>query len=191
MKKILLTSISAAVFALIISEPALASAANATNNILVTTVQAPQMTDSKILDIVATVDKGEIASAEVASTKNIAPEVKRYAHYLLKQHSHNLKELAKLEKKTGLQPTPSKISQTLMQQGDQGLMKLKQLDGKEFSTAYIDAMVTGHTDGLNLINTNLLKNASNKKVKHFLLSFRAMVTKHLNKAKKIQAELKN
>ena len=151
--------------------------------------QQVRFTDEQILGIIATVDEGEIAAANIAKTKQIMPKVSRYANYLLRQHSDNLASLKALEQKTGLKAMKSEQSDAMASDAAKEGEMLTSLNGKAFDAAYIDAMVKGHAGGLKLINTVLLKEVTNVQLKHFLVSFRALVTRHLEKAKKIQESM--
>ncbi len=155
-----------------------------------TLAKRQQIEDQKIVGIIMIVDHNEIVAADEVKHKKVCKKVGRYAANLHSQHEANLKALMKLAKTTGLQPTTSRISTTLTKDGQQGLTTLSALDNKAFEIAYIDAMVQGHQGGLQLIDTNLLKNVTNPKLKMFVKQTRAMVAHHLKLALKIQKELK-
>lgn len=151
--------------------------------------QKQQMEDQKIIEIIATIDKNEIAAANLVKQKQVSHTVRDYAKYLHRQHTKNLDKLAKLSKETGLQPMNSTLSTSLAQEGQQGFNQLSELDNKVFETAYINAMVQGHTAGLNLIDTNLSKNATNPTLQSFIKKTRTMVATHLKRAIRIQKKL--
>lgn len=156
-----------------------------------TITQEQPVTDSKIIAIVMAVDKSEIAAARVAKKKNIAVSVLNYAKYLQQQHQNNLIQIQKLSKLTGLKPLQSATTADMTKQNKHDLTALKALNGVPFETAYIDAMVKGHTAGLQLIDTTLLKNVTNAQLKTFLVNFRAMVAHHLEMGIKLETQLKN
>ena len=152
-------------------------------------LQEQQLDDSQIIDIMMTVDKGEIAAAQEALTKKVSPSVDLYAKYLIKQHGKNLEELTQLAKQLGLEPKESTISNSMALSGKSGLKSLDELQGQAFDKAFIDAMVKGHQGGLELVDTKLLPQTKNPQLKVFVEQFRGMVSKHLEKALKVQKTL--
>lgn len=59
-------------------------------------------------------------------------------------------------------------------------------NGTEFEKGYIDAMVTGHTDVLAMIDTQLIHAARNEAVKTHLSEVRALIAAHLEQGKRLQ-----
>jgi len=153
-------------------------------------VSKQQVEDRKIVDIIMTVDKNEIAAANVAATKQINPRVKRYAAYLHQQHEQNLSQLVALAQNNDLQPLASTTSSALVNDGRQELKMLNGLTGSAFEKAYIKAMIDGHKAGLKLIDTTLLPQAKTPSLKSFLKTTREMVVHHLRSAIRLQHELK-
>ena len=152
-------------------------------------VQEQQLEDSQILNIMMTVDKGEIATSEEATKKKVSPSVDFYAKYLIQQHQKNLEELTQLAKQLGLEPKESGISNSLDTSGKNDLKAFDALQGKAFDKAFIDAMVKEHQGGLELIETKLLPDTKNPQLKVAVEHFRKMVSDHLEKGLKIQKTL--
>lgn len=148
-----------------------------------------QIIDKKILGIVSAVDQGEIATAQLAIQKSTNPLVTKYAKYLLKQHTENLKRIKALEHKTGLVPMQSKMSISMGAENKSSIKALSALNETEFDATYINDMVKGHTGGLKLIDTDLSKQVTNLKLKALLTQFRALVSRHLEKGLKLQSQL--
>lgn len=158
-------------------------------SVSVGTQEKQMLDDGQIINIMMTVDKGEIAASQEALKKKSSSIVNNYANYLIQQHQSNLDQLMKLSNQSGIKPKESTISNSLVAQGKDGYQELGKLQGKEFDKAFIDAMVKGHQDGLKLIDTKLLQQAKNPQVKASLEQFRTMVADHLEKALKIQSLL--
>lgn len=148
--------------------------------------QEQQLDDSQIVQIMMTVDKGEIAASEEAEKKNSNLAVDQYAQYIIQQHERNLEILNALSKQLGLTPKESTISRSLVTGGEHDLKTLSALEDRAFDKTYIDSMVKGHQDGLNLIDTKLLPQTKNPQLKVFVEQFRAMVADHLQKALEVQ-----
>ena len=70
------------------------------------------------------------------------------------------------------------------------LAALVLLDGGKFERAYLAAMVKGHTEALNLIDSQLIKSSKNDTLKEHLTETRTHITAHLEKAKQLQGNKK-
>lgn len=152
-------------------------------------VQEQKLEESQIIDIMMTVDKEEIAAAQEVAKKKVIPSVDLYAKYLIQQHQSNLEELTQLAQQLGVEPKESVISNSMIANGKHDLKALSELQGKAFEKAFIEAMVKGHQEGLELINTKLLPQTKNAQLKVFVERFRNMVSEHLERGLKIQRTL--
>lgn len=146
--------------------------------------------DGEIIAILLVVNKNEIAAAKEALKKTTNPAVKQYAQMIEKEHTKNLQETLKTDKKIGVTPIAGKIAVTLKQDGKKELIAISVLKGNDFDKAYIKAMVKGHSDVLHMMDDNLLKNVSNPALKKLLLATRPHIQAHLQQAQAIQNELK-
>lgn len=142
-------------------------------------------TDAEILEIIITIDQNEIAAAEVARKKSLSTNVLDYADMMNTEHSANMQQANKLVSSMGLTIPGSKEAAALKQKGSDELSKLNSLEGAEFESAYIDAMIKGHTEVLDMIDTKLLRDASDESLKAFLTETRSQVSNHLEAARKI------
>ncbi len=145
--------------------------------------------DGEIIAVLITVDKNEIALAKLALKKETTPAIKKYAQMLKTQHTQNLHEALKLSKKIGLAPVDTSTVTSLQKEGVKGMTTLSSLKGKDFDKAYIDAMVSGHTAVLKMIDDDLLKNVSNSSLKEFVIATRPHIEFHLQQGQIIQKEL--
>jgi len=141
--------------------------------------------DSLALGLLAALNEHEIAVAQQAQSKNVSAPVLAYAKMMEKQHGDNL---AKTKTLGSLASTPE--VQAMKDKGNSDLDALGQKSGKEYETAYVDAMVSGHTEALALIDGRLLSLASTGPVKDHLMTTRDHVVMHLEEAKKLQTKEK-
>ena len=139
--------------------------------------------DSLALGLLAALNEHEITAAQQAQSKNVSAPVLAYAKMMEKQHGDNL---AKTKTLGSLASTPE--VQAMKDKGKSDLDMLGQKNGKEYETAYVDAMVSGHTDALALIDGRLLSLASTGPVKDHLMETRDRVVMHLEEARKLQAK---
>jgi putative membrane protein len=141
--------------------------------------------DSEILGILMAGDRNEIASAQQAQGKDIAPEVMNYAKMIEQEHKADLDKLEALSKKIGVEPTLG-AQATQRVKGLKVLAMLTPVNGKDFEKKYIDAMVQDHTEDLNLIDTDLSKDVKNPELKAQIAETRSHIAMHLDKAKQLQ-----
>lgn len=144
----------------------------------------------EILGFVVAVDENEIIAAMVADKKNIRPEVKEYAKMLHTEHGKNAVDTMKLGEKISAAPTETPAVDALRVKGAGELAAITLLDGPEFEKGYLDMMVKGHTEALELIDTKLLTAASNEELKQHLTMTREHIAMHLEKAKELQGSMK-
>jgi predicted outer membrane protein len=143
-------------------------------------------TDAEVLGFVFAVDINEILAAEQAETKKISQPVMDYARMLHIEHGANADKTLKLGKAINVTPSDTKAVDALNVKGAGELATLVPLDGKVFETAYLDAMIKGHTEVLAMIDNQLLKTAKNDVLKQYLTETRQHVAMHLDKAKSLK-----
>lgn len=139
--------------------------------------------DSLALGLLAALNEHEITAAQQAASKKVSAPVLAYAKMMEKQHGDNL---AKTKTLGSLASTPE--VQAMKDKSKSDLDALGQKSGKEYETAYVDAMVSGHTEALALIDGRLLSLASTGPVKDHLMDTRDHVVMHLEEARKLQAK---
>lgn len=139
--------------------------------------------DSLALGLLAALNEHEITAAQQAQSKNVSAPVLAYAKMMEKQHGDNL---AKTKTLGSLASTPE--VQAMKDKSKADLDALGQKSGKEYETTYVDAMISGHTEALALIDGRLLSLASTGPVKDHLMETRDHVVMHLEEARKLQAK---
>ncbi|MEJ7672886.1 MAG: DUF4142 domain-containing protein [Chitinophagaceae bacterium] len=83
-------------------------------------------------------------------------------------------------------PSITKAVDAVMKKGAGELAILIPMDGKDFETGYLDAMIKGHTEALDMIDNKLLKTAKNDALKAHLTETRGHIAMHLEQAKKLK-----
>lgn len=151
--------------------------------------QEQQLEDSQIINIMMTVDKGEIAAAQEAAKRKASPVVDLYAKYLIQQHQNSLEGLTQFAKQLGLKPKESTIANSIANGGKNDLKALAELQDEAFDKAFIDAMIKEHQEGLKLIDSKLLPQTKNPQLKAVVEQFRQMVSNHLEAGFEIQRTL--
>ncbi len=149
-------------------------------------VPGTEGTDAEVLSFVAAVDVNEILAASEAKKKKISQPVMDYAKMLHTAHGENMAKTIQVGQQIKVTPSDTKAVDALKKKGAGELAMLIPLDGKEFETAYIDAMIKGHTEVLSMIDSKLLTTAKNEALKKHLTETRGHVAMHLEQAKKIK-----
>ena len=143
---------------------------------------APANDDALALGLLAAVDDHEIQAAQQALSKKVSGPVMDYARMMEKQHTDNLVQTKALGALADTQEV-----QAMKQKAAADLAELGKKSGKEYETAYVTAMVDGHTEALALIDGRLLSLASAGPVRDHLTKTRQHVAMHLEAAQKLQA----
>lgn len=148
------------------------------------------MNEADILTCLKGVNEHEIAAANVAEKKKVSAPVLDYAKMMEKEHTKNLAATNKLLSKTEGQPAHAAKHAEKKAEGEKDLAKLSEKDGDVFGKAYISAMVKGHKEVLDELDSKLIPAAQTEAVKKHLTETRTHVAHHLEEAQKIQAAMK-
>lgn len=154
------------------------------------TAAAPAaLTDEQIVRITETVNEGEIEQAKLAQKKAKNPRVKKFAANMISQHTKSKKKSANLAKEAQLTVADSPVATDLESKTNQHLETLKAADRADFDRTYTDAQIAQHQEVLELLNKQLIPNASHPDLKAQLEEERGMVETHLLEAREIQSAL--
>ncbi len=158
------------------------------------TPQAPAAaqgpTDPQIAAIVVTANNVDITAGKFAKIQTKDPEVKKFAEQMIIDHSAVNKSATDLTSKLKLKPEENETSQGLKKSGDEALLKMKGLKGKDFDKAYVDNEVTYHQVVLDSIDKTLIPSAKNADLKNLLNQVRPSIAAHLEHAKHLQATMR-
>ena len=139
------------------------------------------------LAILNAINQNEIDIASEARTKKLSKGVKDYADMLHKEHTDNMNKTLQLASSKGMTIAETNASTEVKKKGSDELAKLKVLDGKEFESAYLTAMINGHAEALSKIDNELLAMATSDDVRQHLTETRGHVAMHLEQAQKLKA----
>jgi putative membrane protein len=145
--------------------------------------------DAEILGLIAAIDRNEIRAAEEAIKKQTNPIALGYAQMLKQQHAYNLEKTKDVARKEGIQPSETAAVEKQITKGAEERAKLAPFNGEEFAKAYINTMIQGHIEAIDMIDNQLMVKAVNPEVKKHLFETREHIDSHLEKAKEIQYSL--
>jgi len=143
-------------------------------------------TDAEVLAFINAININEILAAAEAQKKKISSPVTDYAKMLHTEHGANMAKTNALGLSIQIIPSITKAVDDVMKKGAGELATLIPMDGNDFESAYIDAMIKGHTEVLNMIDKQLMKTAKNDKLKAHLTETRGHIAMHFEQAKKLK-----
>lgn len=146
---------------------------------------ADQITNAN-LSIIKTIDKNEIAAAKIALKRSENKAVRAFANMMITEHGQNLVQDKAMKRQIHAKFIAVAKVKTLKRQGKMLLAKLKPLRAEKFDTTYINAMIQGHQEALNLIKNELIPREKDAKTVEFLKETQKHVSKHLATAKQIE-----
>lgn len=147
-------------------------------------------TDEQIAKIVITTNKGEVELAKMAELKADSREVKKFAENMIKTHSKSHKKSIKLSKKMSLIPQESLTNAEIEKETQRVKEILSHLRGAEFDKTYMDKQVRMHQKFLAELDTTLIPQAKNRRLKRMLEKTRIKVAQHLEEAQKFTSTVK-
>lgn len=160
------------------------------------TVLPGVVSDTILANIIAVVDRGEVETGQLATTKARSAEAKAYARDMVAAHSRDLTAIRRVMRTSGIAMADSTISDAqlnasgdpvmrLMQQQRETMEALRLASRERFDLAYADAMVAGHQEVLQILSQNAGA-ASADPLKAHLAAAEKMVSEHLTRAKQLQ-----
>jgi putative membrane protein len=144
------------------------------------------LNDAQIAHIVVTANQVDIENGQLAKKKASNEDVHAFAHRMIGEHTDVNKQATDLAAKLKVTPEDNPISKSLKEDGKKNLDKLKNLSGKDFDKAYIDAEVKLHQQVIDVADTKLVPSVKNEELKALLLKVRPALVSHLEHAQKIQ-----
>jgi putative membrane protein len=147
------------------------------------------LNDAQIAHIVVTANQVDIENGELAKKKASNEDVHAFAHRMIGEHTDVNKQATDLATKLKVTPEDNPISKSLKADGKKNLDKLKNLSGKEFDKAYIDAEIKLHQQVIDVADTKLVPSVKNEELKALLVKVRPALVSHLEHAQKIQGSV--
>ena len=144
--------------------------------------------DADLLAQLRTIDETEVRAAAAAQQKNVTGPVLRFAKMMEQDHGRDIEDIARLSDSLGLTLSDTTTVDQLRAHGEETMTRLAPLTGDDFGRAYINAMVNGHREALQLLDDSL-KTVQSEDVRQHLSSVRDKVAQHLKEAERLQGSL--
>ena len=152
---------------------------------------APErLSDGQIVEVLETVNEGEIDAATIARDRAQNPAVQQFAKDMQAQHQTNKKDTKELAKQNKIDDKDSGLADALEKEADALNKTLKRAQLNGFDKVYMAQQVAMHEKALSTLRDNLIPFAQSDALKTHLEKTAAAVAMHLEHAKKLQSELK-
>ena len=135
--------------------------------------------------LVTAIDQHEVDAAEQAREMGVEGDVLAFADMLLAEHSANLEKDREVAEAAALLPATTSAVEAQKQKGKVTLVRLSQQDAAGYAEAWVDAMVQGHEEALQLIGDRIESTADPQLLAH-LISTREAIERHLEHGKALQ-----
>lgn len=144
-----------------------------------------ELHDVQIVHIVMTANQIHTENGELAEKKASNKDVHTLARRLIKESTDVNKQAKDLAAKLHVAPENNTISKSLEADGKKSLNKLKNLSGREFDTAYIEAEIKLQQKLIDVVNIQLVPAVQNEELKALLVKVLTALASHLEYAKTI------
>jgi putative membrane protein len=141
-----------------------------------------QLTDAQVVAILVTANKVDIEAGRLAMRKSKNVAVKNFASDMISDHTAANKQVVELAHSLGVSPEENDFSRSFARGGQENLVYLKSLAGREFDQDYAEHEVVYHRQVLEALEKKLIPSAQNPDLKSLLQSVSAVVKAHLDHA---------
>lgn len=150
------------------------------------TTDPKMQSDGEIMALLIALNENELHAAMTAEQKQAGPDTMAYAKTLHKDHGMNIADTEKIGVKIGVTPIETAAVDALHDKGAQQLAPMVTMTGSKFEGAFADAMRTGHTDALKMLDEWITK-ANNPALKQHLTETRGHIERHLTEAQQLKS----
>ena len=125
----------------------------------------------------------EVQAGALAAKKGASPQTRAFGRRMVRDHSRDYAELARLAHRLGVD-----IPDEPSEQQQQAIALWRQLSGKAFDCAYIPYEVVDHMLDIEHNKTEV-EQGHNPKVRHFAARWLPVLQSHLDQAEEVLADL--
>lgn len=143
------------------------------------------LTDANIAAIVVAANNADILYADMALAKSQDADVRSFATMVKSDHESVNRSATELVTRLKVTPVDNQISFDLRDDAETKRLRLRDLEGFAFDSAYAVNEVSYHTTVLGAIDAALIPSAQNAELKALLVQVRPAVEAHLGHAKQL------
>lgn len=146
---------------------------------------ASGLNDANIAAIVVAANNADIMYADMALAKSQDADVRSFATMVKSDHESVNRAAVELVTRLKVTPVDNQISFDLRDDAETKRLRLRDLEGFAFDSAYATNEVAYHTTVLGAIDAALIPSAQNSELKALLVQVRPAVEAHLGHAKQL------
>lgn len=152
------------------------------------TVSKP-ITVGETLQILKTLNDGEMKQARLALERSPTDEVREVAQLILDDHEDNNEEVMELAEERGVELDKSTLSRGLEGQANRIYDELKGLSGPDFDCVYLERQVELHEIALETVSKHLVQQAELREIRELLSETAPKLDRHREAARQALAGL--
>lgn len=147
---------------------------------------ASTLSDGEMITIINAVNQNEITISEMMQKRKISLPVMEYVQMLHREHTNNMSIANELLAQLNIPVSGNTMSEEILKHGADELATLSAKNDDDVEIPYLDAMISGHTKVVDMIDGWLTAGVSNEQVKNYLMDTRSHVQMHLEEARKLR-----
>ena len=151
---------------------------------------AQDLTDAEVAHVAVVANAIDIELAKVALERGESEAVKSFARTMVDDHTGVNAQAGALAEKLGVTPSENEVSASLRKGADEAKAKLSGLSDAAFDRAYIAREVDYHQAVLDALDQVLIPTTENAELVALLRTVRPAIAAHLERARRIQSDLK-
>lgn len=171
-----------------LAAPVLFSANLVTGCAFIQWVMPSTMSDANIVSLFDTMDKNEIAWAQLAKQKASSPLVRDYADRLMREHTALLIKKDILADRLHLRPNKPSLASSFERANRDRLEALRKTSGPDFDRTYIDQQITIHNEAIQIAR-DTAESVHDSRLQQELVECHAELAAHAGKARSIRQQL--
>ncbi|MGC4097018.1 MAG: DUF4142 domain-containing protein [Nitrospira sp.] len=146
------------------------------------------MSDANLIDVLDTINRNEIASAELARDRSSSAQVQAFADRVLKEHQESIESNRRVAQQMDVQPTSPSLAGKLKQDQMDAMNILRSKSDFDFDRTYIQQAIAKHVQALELVQTAAEYEYA-APLKQQMLHTKLDLLSHLSAAKAVERQL--
>lgn len=147
------------------------------------------LSDGEILQVLETLNTGEVRQARLAQRNAVRGEVRDAAEMIIEDHSRANQQVQQIAESRDFELEESPLSRGLEAQANEIRDDLAQLSGPEFDCTFLQDQVELHELALDTVNSDLLPEADSSEVREVLNETAPKLEQHSEAARQSIASL--
>jgi putative membrane protein len=147
--------------------------------------------DAQIVRVADVLDASEVEQGQLAMSRARDPQVQAFAQRMVRQHSDSRQRFETWQRRAAVTPEESTASAQLQNNLTQALHTLDDMDPSMFDATYVHSQVQQHHLALDMLDRQLIPNATDPELKAQLRQRRELIAAHLADAQQLHTSLAN